>query len=200
MRRSLAPSQVFKRKNCPWDHEDCDSDEDVKRQRRKLAKNESQFKDMTSFPQHLGRQPFTSLFVNGCAKPTEHEARIKSILSKPFKVPIPNYQGTEDSQNFTYCLNFRISGFPILCIQFLCNSFFITYQNLFSFSRSLVFLFLFQLFVSSIYHIFQCNFKFNVCFSLDISTSFYPYYSIDHSFPYPSIILLFFLSFISPYI
>ena len=94
MRRSLAPSQILKRKATPWVDDDSDSDGEGKSQRQKTQKishEKSGF--LGKFCQHLSRQPFTSLCVNGSAQPTEHEARIKSILSKPFKVPIPNYQG-----------------------------------------------------------------------------------------------------------
>jgi DNA repair and recombination RAD54-like protein len=94
MRRSLAPSQVLKRKSAPWVDEDSDSDKEEKSQRQKVQKITHEKPNFLSkFSQHLGRPPFTSLCVNGNSKLTEHEARIKSILSKPFKVPIPNYQG-----------------------------------------------------------------------------------------------------------
>lgn len=101
MRRSLAPSQVLKRKSSPWEDEDDESDDGVKRRSHKFKKSEGESKALTSFPQHLARQPFTSLCLNSSAKPTEHEARIKSILSKPFKVPIPNYQGKQKPGNFS---------------------------------------------------------------------------------------------------
>ena len=94
MRRSLAPSQVLKRKTSAWVEDDSDSDGEEKSQRQKVQKiGQEKPNFLSKFSQHLGRQPFTSLFVNGDGKVTEHEARIKSILSKPFKVPILNYQG-----------------------------------------------------------------------------------------------------------
>ena len=94
MRRSLAPSQVLKRKTSPSAEDDSDSDDEEKSQRQKVQKlNREKPNFLSKFSQHSGRQPFTSLCVNGSAQLTEHEARIKNILSKPFKVPIPNYQG-----------------------------------------------------------------------------------------------------------
>ena len=94
MRRSLAPSQILKRKTTPWIDEDSDSDGEQKSQRQKVQKiGHEKTIILGKFSQHFGRQPFTSLCVNGSSQLTEHETRIKSILSKPFKVPIPNYQG-----------------------------------------------------------------------------------------------------------
>lgn len=90
MRRSLAPSQILKRKT-PWVDDESDNDKECKLKRDKLKKVAPE--DTSKFSQHLSRQPFTSLCMNGSLQMTEHEARIKKILAKPFKVPIPNYQG-----------------------------------------------------------------------------------------------------------
>ena len=96
MRRSLAPSQVLKRKTSPWSAEDSDGGRQEKSLRQKVRKIDEDSEEnnfLIKFSQPLGRQPFTSLCINDDVKMSAHEARIKSILSKPFKVPIPNYQG-----------------------------------------------------------------------------------------------------------
>ncbi|XP_068176206.1 DNA repair and recombination protein RAD54-like isoform X2 [Antennarius striatus] len=83
MRRSLAPSQVAKRRQ-PEDS--CQDDEWTCKEKRR--RNDEAI-------QASSRKPLTQLnnllvHVDGDA----HEAFIRSILSKPFKVPIPNYSGS----------------------------------------------------------------------------------------------------------
>ena len=125
MRRSLAPSQVLKRKTSPWDEDDSDSDGEEKSRRLKVQKIRHEKPNFLSkFSQHLGRQPFTSLCVNGDAKVTEHESRIKSILSKPFKVPIPNYQGLLSQSDIVQCLIYLViyDGFCDNIPTYITNS------------------------------------------------------------------------------
>uniref|UniRef100_A0AAQ4R0B8 DNA repair and recombination protein RAD54-like n=1 Tax=Gasterosteus aculeatus aculeatus TaxID=481459 RepID=A0AAQ4R0B8_GASAC len=80
-RRSLAPSQVAKRKQ-PGDS--CE-DEDW------TCGNESRESHISPF-----RKPLTQLnkLQPPCVDGDKHEAFIRSILSKPFKIPIPNYTGS----------------------------------------------------------------------------------------------------------
>ncbi|XP_028399661.1 LOW QUALITY PROTEIN: DNA repair and recombination protein RAD54-like [Dendronephthya gigantea] len=99
MRRSLAPSQLLKRKTSSWVDDDSDSEGEVTSPRQKMQKiDQEKSKVLSKFSQHLFRQPFTSLCLNGSGQLSEHEARIKNILSKPFRVPIPNYQGSSNGR------------------------------------------------------------------------------------------------------
>uniref|UniRef100_A0A3Q1FR95 RAD54 like n=1 Tax=Acanthochromis polyacanthus TaxID=80966 RepID=A0A3Q1FR95_9TELE len=87
-RRSLAPSQVAKRKQAGDSCEDedwtCGSD---KRRRRDNEMRESHISPF--------RKPLTQLNNRpACMDGDKHEAFIRSILSKPFKIPIPNYTGS----------------------------------------------------------------------------------------------------------
>lgn len=85
MRRSLAPSQLAKRK--PGESSD---EEDVKPKRRKLG---SERNNTESFISPF-RKPLAQLTNRPvCLDSNQHEAFIKSILAKPFRVPIPNYTG-----------------------------------------------------------------------------------------------------------
>lgn len=94
MRRSYAPSQVLKRKESPLIEFDSDSDGEEKPLRKKMhTKTDEKPNFSTQYSQRFIRQPFTQLCFNCNGKLTEHESRIKNILSKPFKIPIPNYQG-----------------------------------------------------------------------------------------------------------
>ncbi|XP_010870626.1 DNA repair and recombination protein RAD54-like [Esox lucius] len=92
MRRSLAPSQVAKRKQGGDSDEDWDPEEDTKR-RRKGGKEPSQSRESYISP---FRKPLTQLTNQPvlCVDSNAHEAFIRSILSKPFKIPIPNYTGS----------------------------------------------------------------------------------------------------------
>ncbi|KAL5016382.1 hypothetical protein ScPMuIL_005971 [Solemya velum] len=86
MRRSLAPSQrgqdIQKRK----------SDGEFDQKRRKNAVDEEAKPGQFSSPY---RKPLTDIINSSlCLDASSHEAFIKKILSKPFKVPIPNYKGS----------------------------------------------------------------------------------------------------------
>ncbi|CDQ85203.1 unnamed protein product [Oncorhynchus mykiss] len=88
-RRSLAPSQVAKRKHGgdSSEDEDWNPEEDTK---RKKGGNESRESYISPF-----RKPLTQLTNQPvCVDSNAHEALIRSILSKPFKIPIPNYTGS----------------------------------------------------------------------------------------------------------
>ncbi|KAJ8276958.1 hypothetical protein GJAV_G00069810 [Gymnothorax javanicus] len=89
MRRSLAPSQVAKRKNGL----DSSEDEEWKLEAvQKRRKGEAAVTDSKISP---FRKPLTQLTNRPvCLDSSEHEAFIRSILSKPFKIPIPNYAGS----------------------------------------------------------------------------------------------------------
>uniref|UniRef100_A0A4W5QSR8 DNA repair and recombination protein RAD54-like n=1 Tax=Hucho hucho TaxID=62062 RepID=A0A4W5QSR8_9TELE len=90
MRRSLAPSQVAKRKHGGdlSEDEDWNPEEDTKRRRK--GGNESRENYISPF-----RKPLTQLTNQlVCVDSNAHEAFIRSILSKPFKIPIPNYTGS----------------------------------------------------------------------------------------------------------
>lgn len=85
MRRSLAPSQVAKRKQGP-DSDDEDWEPDIAPQ----SKRDCRENYISPF-----RRPLTALTNRPlCTDGSEHEAFIRKILSKPFKVPIPNYTGS----------------------------------------------------------------------------------------------------------
>ncbi|XP_034270891.1 DNA repair and recombination protein RAD54-like [Pantherophis guttatus] len=91
MRRSLAPSQLAKRKpggDGSGEDEDWYPEATPKRQKRN-TKTDIQECYVSSF-----RKPLTQLTNRiHCLDGSKHEAFIRSILSKPFKVPIPNYTG-----------------------------------------------------------------------------------------------------------
>ncbi|XP_045905125.1 DNA repair and recombination protein RAD54-like isoform X1 [Micropterus dolomieu] len=88
MRRSLAPSQVAKRKQAG----DSCEDEDWTCRSEKKGKGDNEIRESHISP---FRKPLTQ--VNdcpACMDGDKHEAFIRSILSKPFKIPIPNYTGS----------------------------------------------------------------------------------------------------------
>ncbi|XP_043858264.1 DNA repair and recombination protein RAD54-like [Dromiciops gliroides] len=92
MRRSLAPSQLAKRKS-----EGNASDEEEWRPEStstpKRRKSSSEANCRESFLSPF-RKPLIQMTNRPhCLDSSQHEAFIRSILSKPFKVPIPNYQG-----------------------------------------------------------------------------------------------------------
>ncbi|KAL2089938.1 hypothetical protein ACEWY4_014626 [Coilia grayii] len=89
MRRSLAPSQVAKRR-CGGDSS---SDEDWDpEQTRKRRKGYDDSRENLISPY---RKPLTQLTNRPiCVDSSQHEAFIRSILSKPFKIPIANYTGS----------------------------------------------------------------------------------------------------------
>ncbi|XP_013863536.1 DNA repair and recombination protein RAD54-like [Austrofundulus limnaeus] len=93
MRRSFAPSQVAKRKLASSeDDEDC-------RQKTEKRRHCDEVRQSQMSP---CRKPLSQLNNRPAAVDTDrHEAFIRSILSKPFKVPIPNYTG---------CLGIRALG------------------------------------------------------------------------------------------
>ncbi|NWS80666.1 RAD54 protein, partial [Toxostoma redivivum] len=87
-RRSLAPSQLAKRKAGDEDEEDWQPPTSRKRQKA-AAEAESGECYRSPF-----RKPLAQLTNRPhCLDSSQHEAFIRSILSKPFKVPIPNYKG-----------------------------------------------------------------------------------------------------------
>ncbi|NXY35253.1 RAD54 protein, partial [Pomatorhinus ruficollis] len=91
-RRSLAPSQLAKRK--AGDEDDEEEEEDWQpptgRKRQKAA-GETESGECYRSP---FRKPLAQLTNRPhCLDSSQHEAFIRSILSKPFKVPIPNYKG-----------------------------------------------------------------------------------------------------------
>ncbi|XP_023363628.1 DNA repair and recombination protein RAD54-like [Otolemur garnettii] len=91
MRRSLAPSQLAKRKP----EARCSDDEDwqpgVVTPKKRKSSSETQIQECFLSP---FRKPLSQLTSRSlCLDSSQHEAFIRSILSKPFKVPIPNYQG-----------------------------------------------------------------------------------------------------------
>ncbi|XP_030061735.1 DNA repair and recombination protein RAD54-like isoform X2 [Microcaecilia unicolor] len=90
MRRSLAPSQLAKRKQGSLsDDEDWQPDTTPKR-RKPSSQNGTWESFMSPF-----RKPLTQLTNHPAyLNISKHEAFIRSILSKPFKVPIPNYTGS----------------------------------------------------------------------------------------------------------
>ncbi|KAM4549394.1 DNA repair and recombination protein RAD54-like [Odontesthes bonariensis] len=86
MRKSLAPSQVAKRKEA-----DSCEDEDWICETEKRRKGEK----MMESPISAFRKPLTQLNSQpACMQGDQHEAFIRSILSKPFKIPIANYAGS----------------------------------------------------------------------------------------------------------
>ncbi|XP_068949198.1 DNA repair and recombination protein RAD54-like isoform X1 [Petaurus breviceps papuanus] len=91
MRRSLAPSQLAKRKSegSASDEEDWHPESVTPKRRKSSSEVNSRDSFLSPF-----RKPLTQLTNRPhCLDSSQHEAFIRSILSKPFKVPIPNYQG-----------------------------------------------------------------------------------------------------------
>ncbi|KAA8589911.1 hypothetical protein FQN60_013276 [Etheostoma spectabile] len=86
MRRSLAPSQVAKRKQ----GDSCEDDDwTCRTEKRRKGDKEVRESHISPF-----RKPLTQLNIRpACMDGDKHEAFIRSILSKPFKIPIPNYTG-----------------------------------------------------------------------------------------------------------
>eukprot|EP00066_Takifugu_rubripes_P023463 XP_011612729.1 PREDICTED: DNA repair and recombination protein RAD54-like isoform X1 [Takifugu rubripes] len=92
MRRSLAPSQVAKRKLSGGS--DQDEGWTARRVSRLQEKRQKSSEDSRNIHISPFREPLTQLnnrpeYLDS----DKHEAFIRSILSKPFKVPIPNYTG-----------------------------------------------------------------------------------------------------------
>ena len=120
MRRSLAPSQILKqsqktevpstpspggKRRCVAKkrrYKDSDSDDD----------NNNDDGDGAESSSPLIRSPLTPLLLNsptGSLSPSdaaEYERLIQKILSRPFKIPIKNYQGPVG----TKCLGYRKNG------------------------------------------------------------------------------------------
>ncbi|XP_008564665.1 PREDICTED: DNA repair and recombination protein RAD54-like [Galeopterus variegatus] len=91
MRRSLAPSQLAKRKPEGRSSDDEDWQPGAVTPKKRKSSSETQIKECFLSP---FRKPLTQLSNRSpCLDSSQHEAFIRSILSKPFKVPIPNYQG-----------------------------------------------------------------------------------------------------------
>lgn len=91
MRRSLAPSQLAKRKpeGRPSDDDDWHPGAVAPKKWKPSREIQSQECFLSPFRKAL------TLLTNRppCLDSSQHEAFIRSILSKPFKIPIPNYQG-----------------------------------------------------------------------------------------------------------
>lgn len=91
MRRSLAPSQLAKRKpeGTPSDDEDWHPGAVTPKKWKSSSETQSYECFLSPF-----RKALTQLTNRPpCLDSSQHEAFIRSILSKPFKIPIPNYQG-----------------------------------------------------------------------------------------------------------
>ncbi|KAM4721090.1 DNA repair and recombination protein RAD54-like [Rhinophrynus dorsalis] len=89
MRRSLAPSQLAKRKQGS-----SSEDEEWREDAVPKRKRSSYDKDIRENWVSPFRKPLAQLTNRPvCLDSRQHEAFIRSILSKPFKVPIPNYKG-----------------------------------------------------------------------------------------------------------
>ncbi|XP_005303049.2 DNA repair and recombination protein RAD54-like [Chrysemys picta bellii] len=92
MRRSLAPSQLAKRKPGGDGSEDEEDWHPEATPKKRKPGSESQSWECYLSP---FRKPLAQLTNRPhCLDSSKHEAFIRSILSKPFKVPIPNYQGS----------------------------------------------------------------------------------------------------------
>ncbi|NXM18843.1 RAD54 protein, partial [Ploceus nigricollis] len=91
-RRSLAPSQLAKRKAGDEDEEEEEEDwQPPTGRKRQKAAAETESGECYRSP---FRKPLAQLTNRPhCLDSSQHEAFIRSILSKPFKVPIPNYKG-----------------------------------------------------------------------------------------------------------
>ncbi|MGH0164156.1 UNVERIFIED_CONTAM: hypothetical protein FKN15_074719 [Acipenser sinensis] len=89
-RRSLAPSQLVKRKQGDSSGDEDWHPEATPKRRKSISENESRESYVSPY-----RKPLTQLTNRPvCLDSSKHEAFIRSILSKPFKVPIPNYSGS----------------------------------------------------------------------------------------------------------
>nr|XP_046248389.1 DNA repair and recombination protein RAD54-like [Scatophagus argus] len=89
MRRSLAPSQIAKRKQSG---DSCQDDDWTFTSAEKRRKGDNEMREISTSP---FRKPLTQLNnPPACVDGDKHEAFIRSILSKPFKIPIPNYTGS----------------------------------------------------------------------------------------------------------
>ncbi|XP_028301168.1 DNA repair and recombination protein RAD54-like [Gouania willdenowi] len=85
MRRSQAPSQRAKRSQ-----DEVDQDWTLRKEKRRKSENELQERHISQF-----RKPLTPTNNRpACSDGDKHEAFIRAILSKPFKIPIPNYSGS----------------------------------------------------------------------------------------------------------
>ncbi|VFV35914.1 dna repair and recombination protein [Lynx pardinus] len=90
MRKSLAPSQLAKRKpeGRPGDEEDWQPRTVTPKKQKSNSGTQSKECFLSPF-----RKPLTQLTNRPPSlDSSQHEAFIRSILSKPFKIPIPNYQ------------------------------------------------------------------------------------------------------------
>ncbi|XP_030310989.1 DNA repair and recombination protein RAD54-like isoform X2 [Calypte anna] len=95
MRRSLAPSQLAKRK-AGGDEEEEEEGEEKDWHPPTTRKRQKPVSEAGSGECYLSpfRKPLAQLTNRPhCLDSSQHEAFIRSILSKPFKVPIPNYKG-----------------------------------------------------------------------------------------------------------
>ncbi|XP_016014553.1 DNA repair and recombination protein RAD54-like isoform X1 [Rousettus aegyptiacus] len=91
MRRSLAPSQLAKRKPEGRSSDDEDWQPGAVTPKKRKSGSETQSRECFLSP---FRKALTQLTDRPrCLDSSHHEAFIRSILSKPFKIPIPNYQG-----------------------------------------------------------------------------------------------------------
>jgi len=88
MRRSLAPSQLLKRKQGCLEEEEPGN---RRKQKFKLGATQDE-DDNTDFTRRV-LAPLPTQENHGSSNFSAHEVLIRKILSKPFKVPIPNYQG-----------------------------------------------------------------------------------------------------------
>uniref|UniRef100_A0A8C5Q6U1 DNA repair and recombination protein RAD54-like n=1 Tax=Leptobrachium leishanense TaxID=445787 RepID=A0A8C5Q6U1_9ANUR len=89
MRRSLAPSQLAKRKPDGSSEDEDWHEEVVPKKKRSAGVPDGPTCWISPF-----RKPLTPLTNRPtCLDSSQHEVFIRSILSKPFKVPIPNYKG-----------------------------------------------------------------------------------------------------------
>ncbi|XP_029805030.1 DNA repair and recombination protein RAD54-like isoform X3 [Suricata suricatta] len=90
-RKSLAPSQLAKRKPEGGTGEDEDWQPRIVTPKKQKSSSGTQSKECFLSP---FRKPLTQLTNRPpYLDSSQHEAFIRSILSKPFKIPIPNYQG-----------------------------------------------------------------------------------------------------------
>uniref|UniRef100_A0A8C5DDD8 RAD54 like n=1 Tax=Gouania willdenowi TaxID=441366 RepID=A0A8C5DDD8_GOUWI len=84
-RRSQAPSQRAKRSQ-----DEVDQEWTLRKEKRRKSENELQESHISQF-----RKPLTPTNNRpACSDGDKHEAFIRAILSKPFKIPIPNYSGS----------------------------------------------------------------------------------------------------------
>ncbi|XP_032428421.1 DNA repair and recombination protein RAD54-like isoform X1 [Xiphophorus hellerii] len=91
MRRSLAPSELAKRKPAGEACGDGGNPGNTEKRRKVDGMRESHISPY--------RKPLTQLNNwPGCMEADRHESFIRSILSKPFKIPIPNYTGSLGSK------------------------------------------------------------------------------------------------------